>query len=558
MKKIIILILPLLFLVGSCDIEKEPYTAFSDTQVFETIEGLEAATLGAYDLIKQSAFSRGFHRAAEFGSDDVSLSGTTSSPLFFSYNYNHLQNDGQSNALWETCYRAIVTCNKIIENTSPGNDPRTDHIIGENHFLRGFLYFVLVNLWGRPYNQDPNTNLGMPLKLSGDLHDLPPRSTVAETYAQIEKDLLESASLMAGYTRPPTQYNWFASVDAANALLARMYVYMENNEKAIEFADKVINSGRFELLQGEDFARYPTFRPEDNKETIFANRQVRDIDHQRWNAISSIYAHIDGIGWGEMYISQPFRDLINRYPEDLRRNFIRPQYTFGPGEDPQYWIIYIEITDPVMEKSMFRFYNVELNENTGVWEYVKDEQTLQVQTETVNDNTLHYIFEDGVKTYVELQYRMTHRNGYPHWFNIKNLGQEGQAHLWSPIYIRLAEMYLIKAEAYSKLGDDQKAIDNVNIIRQRARIPLYNIDIPVPDGMTSLDVVLQERRLELAFEIHRRFDVFRNGRTMDRRYPGTHDRGEDANMLIPPDHPRVVYFIPERQRLAQPNLINNP
>ena len=107
-------------------------------------------------------------------------------------------------------------------------------------------------------------------------------------------------------------------------------------------------------------------------------------------------------------------------------------------------------------------------------------------------------------------------------------------------------------------GSGEDAIDEVNIIRQRARIPLYNLDIQVPDGMTSLDVVLQERRLELAFEIHRRFDVFRNGRTMDRRYPGTHDRGEDANMLIPPDHPRVVYFIPERQRLAQPNLINNP
>jgi starch-binding outer membrane protein, SusD/RagB family len=127
-------LLPILFLVGSCEIEKEPSTSFSDTQVFSGVEGLEAATLGAYDLIKQPAFSRGYHRAAEFGSDDVSLSGTTSSPLFFSYNYNHLQDDAQSNALWETCYRAIVTNNKIIENAVRGESARMDHIIGENYF----------------------------------------------------------------------------------------------------------------------------------------------------------------------------------------------------------------------------------------------------------------------------------------------------------------------------------------------------------------------------------------------------------------------------------------
>ncbi len=285
---------------------------------------------------------------------------------------------------------------------------------------------------------------------------------------------------------------------------------------------------------------------------------MRDIDHQGWGAVSSIYAHIDGIGWGEMYISKPFRDLIDRYPEDLRHNFISPQYTFSLGEDPEYCIIYIRTTDPVMEKKMFRTYNVELNQNTGIWEYVKDNEVLEVQTEASGDETLYYIFEDGVKTYVDLEYRMQTRNGYPRWYNIKNLGQEGQAHLWSAVYIRLAEMYLIKAEAYSKLGNDGLAIEYVNVIRERAQIPLYDLDIPIPPEMTSLDIVLEERRLELAFEIHRRFDVFRNGGTIDRRYPGTHDVGEDAIMQIPADHPRVVFFIPERQRLAQPNLVNNP
>jgi hypothetical protein len=95
------------------------------------------------------------------------------------------------------------------------------------------------------------------------------------------------------------------------------------------------------------------------------------------------------------------------------------------------------------------------------------------------------------------------------------------------------------------------------VIRQRAGIPLYQTDIAIPADKTVFDIVMQERRMELAFEAHRRYDVFRNNLTLDRRYPGTHDRG-NALMTVPSNHPRVVEYIPEPQLLAQPNLINNP
>ena len=98
------------------------------------------------------------------------------------------------------------------------------------------------------------------------------------------------------------------------------------------------------------------------------------------------------------------------------------------------------------------------------------------------------------------------------------------------------------------------ALDDINIIRQRAGIPIYT---SVPDGKTALEIVLEERQLELAFEAHRRYDIFRNGLTLDRRYPGTHDRG-NALLTIPANHARVVDFIPEEQILAQPNLEQNP
>ena len=85
-----------------------------------------------------------------------------------------------------------------------------------------------------------------------------------------------------------------------------------------------------------------------------------------------------------------------------------------------------------------------------------------------------------------------------------------------------------------------------------------NLAGPINGVKTVLDVVLDERRLELAFEGHRRYDVYRNGGIMNRRYPGTHLNNSNAFFEIPSDHARVVEFIPEQQIILQPSLIQNP
>ena len=61
-----------------------------------------------------------------------------------------------------------------------------------------------------------------------------------------------------------------------------------------------------------------------------------------------------------------------------------------------------------------------------------------------------------------------------------------------------------------------------------------------------LDVVLEERRLELAFEGQRAGDLYRNNRPMVRAYPGFHSL-DRYNQTISPTHPRVVFFIPDRE-----------
>ena len=88
--------------------------------------------------------------------------------------------------------------------------------------------------------------------------------------------------------------------------------------------------------------------------------------------------------------------------------------------------------------------------------------------------------------------------------------QEQSKHLWSPIISRLAEMYLIRAEAnYEKGGSVQATLDDINILRERAGIPEWTMEnIATAESGNPKDVhkiIEEERMLELAWEGHRRF-----------------------------------------------------
>lgn len=149
------------------------------------------------------------------------------------------------------------------------------------------------------------------------------------------------------------------------------------------------------------------------------------------------------------------------------------------------------------------------------------------------------------------------KNGIEVYYISKFSFQGGSPTLSSPILFRLAEMYLNKAEAAAKAGNANTALDNVDEIRKNRGLQnaLYNRVLPT--GKTALDVVLKERRIELAFEGHRSFDVYRNKRSMNRTYWGYHLAGlkesdinlaaapaNYPNMVVPATSARIIYYIP--------------
>jgi tetratricopeptide (TPR) repeat protein len=489
--------------LAACELAVEPYTGQSADRALGTIEGLRAATLGNYHILVGDGYvnySKVLFYTGEFPSDDVSLSGTTSDPLFYVYNYAHFPNMGFTPVIWQEAYRLIYGANQVIEHIQEGISPELDQLEGENLFLRALAHFHLVTLFARPYAQGRD-NPGVPIIRSTQAAaERPSRSSVGEVYDFIVADLRKASELM---TIP--QENSRASREVAYALLSRVYLYLDEKEAAVEYAGKVIASGRYQLLDTETFKRANELPPESEPGTIFAIKHTA-ADDKEWGSIGSMYYQSPGgVGWGEMYASRSYRELLGRYPEDARHAFIEPQYK----RDASGEIVRDANGQPVLET----------------------------------------------------------RNGYPRYYVDKFSYEQGMVTLSSPTVLSLAEVYLNRAEAYAKLGRDAEAIADVNQIRSRAGLSgaaLYSV-ADLKWNATVLDVVLEERRLELAFEGHRKYDLFRNGRPLVRDYPGTHlnptNPGVDAGagtQVIPPSHARVVFFIPEREIELNPRLSQNP
>jgi hypothetical protein len=124
------------------------------------------------------------------------------------------------------------------------------------------------------------------------------------------------------------------------------------------------------------------------------------------------------------------------------------------------------------------------------------------------------------------------KNGVTIYYIKKFSDQENLSTLSSPVMLRLAEVYLTRAEALANMsGHVDEALADVNEIRtNRMLVPEdgslgdYLIDA-ARDGITQdniIDIVLKERRIELAFEGHRIFDLLRNGKDLIRNYWGFH------------------------------------
>ena len=582
------------FGMTGCNLDITMYDGVMEEQ-FDNKNLLELSQ-GSYRLLKNDGglIDNGYYFWA-FGADDVTWNGTSTGSTFKLYDYSRNIASSTTEYTWELGYRVIGNCNKIIEIIQGlGNESTREQTImmGENYYLRALSYFLLVNEFAQPYSNNPTQNPGLPLKLTSDPNDLPQsRSTVAEVYDQVVLDLKDAITYLTLQQGETPKSNIYATKEAAEALLARVYLYMENWDGAWEMANKVITSGRFELERGNRFATYSQLIPEDNKETIFAVRRTLDKDDDGYSRIGSMYIRIDGSGWEEMSPSSRYLELLelhlnaNDMPQDLRSKFIVKRYVEDgvadytpvgyPNNVYEDWTFAYAVKQANTANYEYKQLDVE-KQADGTFLITKDASKFQsatIQEEAYNTGTRYYVVgQDGNKYIGRIEPKVfdaSTKRGKSSLFLVYAINkcsyQEQSKHLWSPIISRLAEMYLIRAEAnYEKGGSVQATLDDINILRERAGIPEWTMEnIATAESGNPKDVhkiIEEERMLELAWEGHRRFDVFRWRHTMDRRYPGGHTIAQgDKFYEIPYNSPSVCEFIPQLQYDAYPyKLEQNP
>ena len=423
--------------------------------------------------------------------------------------------DGITN-LYKNYYTPILGCNAALDylHTVSGTEDELNYVQAQALALRSFYYFRLVNIYGQPYNYNKNA-LGVPLKLNSNMETTAPvRQTVGEVYEQIVKDLTEAERL---YKKLPENLQWTASGNRVNLpfvqlLLSRVYLYMENWEKAAEYAEAVISNPNLSLYN-----------------------------------LTTIISKTSGTGTGGTGTGGT-----------------------GTGNNTPIYRLYIHAkTNPEV---IWR-YGSPSDDASGSWIFLKgsdedNEETLPVFK--ASDDLLE-IFdkpnsgEDTRKLgYILYSQSKDKKTTIP--AAIGKISQNSEGIIKSTDFtrsFRLAEAYLNFAEAKAMLSQNgdatgrAQAIEKINELRRYRVHDSKDISTLVPDAESLVNFIRDERRRELCFEDHRWFDLRRYGMpsiTHEWRADETTTlvytlEKEDNNYTIP---------LPEAAIEANTALVQNP
>ena len=568
MKKILVIIFATIA-ISSCKVDREPYGSLQSEKINQNPEeSIDGLLNGVYAQLK--AWSDPMHRLGEYAGDNMMIRGSSTDPFYEFISFARTPNNSRLTTFWDSGYKAVAQASNVINLIPQGKNATLDSKLGECYYVRGMMYFYLVRAFGRPYYQSPETNLGVPI-VNGTPKDvinlnLPDRSTVKATYEQAISDLKKAEELITVNKGPV-----FASKGAAQAMLSRIYLYRSgtyenpnqaNAQLAVDYANKVIaSSTTYSLLPRDQFMKYNTLTPENNRETIFAIKRVASefsgSDH--YYGIGGMYSNIGGQGWGEMYASAKYIGLLNETgrndwrPDkykivDARAAFIEP--TYSKNAAGAYTEVFRFIKDDAGNVVNYVQATVTRNGNTITCTEGTDVYTLTPLNAAQESYTINY--KNG-KTYTGfIDYFITLNRVYPQFYIVKDSREGEDSQLHSPVISRLGEVYLNRAEAYAKLQRFTEALGDLNTIRTRS---IVNGGYASLNAANAGDLIDKERQLELAYQAERSFDVFRNGKELSRQYPGP----QNQNVSIVATDFRVIYYIPQSAINSYPGkLTQNP
>jgi len=481
----------------ACDdnLEEKPLDFLNSDVLLVNPQGFNSAITGLYEGVRWVYFREdGARSQAMFLGTDVAMTGDRTLADF--KNYKTWVNPTQISVqhYWDAMYLYVIPrANTIIDyadrpSTTWASEEEKNRVVAEARFFRAYAYNFLANLYG-----------GVPIVeglLRAPKSDFE-RATREEVYDFARQDL-EFASQWLPATPPQ---DGRISKGAADHLLTEVYINLKQYDKAITSATQVINGGQHRLMTAR-FGKYVS-QPGDVISDLHAqdnqNRSAGNME-TLWNlqfeprttpggtVLNGQFAAVNWLrAWGPTWwsINDPAgKTGMVLSTDTLGRGvgWVRPtdyySYTVWRGNP----------TDVRNSKYNIRrsyYYN---NPASAFFKQKVD------PTKTTVDTMVQYY---PMITKIEGTAELTEGANY------------GRA--FKDVYLmRLAETYLLRAEAYFLKNQLQEAANDINVIRARANAT------PVAPNQVSLDYILDERARELIIEENRRLTLNRMGRLAER------------------------------------------
>lgn len=491
----------------ACEKQLEEYnpSGLTAETVYTTPAGFETLVNAAYSYTRWWYGKEDGYSASEMGTDLWQRGAGDVNPDLT--DYTTLQGSSRAlESLWGKLYAAVNLCNAGINRV--GNSGMTDAQKkvreGELRFLRAFYYWHIVETWGGVHFTTSETTT---------VQTTANRTPVETFYTQIFEDLNFAVANLPNTVSAATDYGRVTK-PAAEAFLAKMYLTRGQNKQAADLAQKVISGYNFALQQR--YADLWSMTNLENREIVWAVNYSRELSlNDKRDDVLYPDGHPRGgnnghLLWTMKYDDQPgmTRDIANG----------RPFNRYMPS------LFLLNLFDETKDSRYLASFKTTWIANTAVAGRlaVNDTAILATKKEipTSVENAKRYRIYDLSKVYNpstgavvgdRLHYVCLRKFDDPTRPTIAEEQSARDAYI-----IRLADVYLMAAEAEFKQGNTARAVELINVVRRRAAIPGRENAMLITAADLSLDFILDERARELAGEQLRWFDLKRTNKLVER------------------------------------------
>ena len=506
LNKFIVIILLAIFTACSSDIldETPPHFIATDN-LYMSFEGLETGINGLYSLVRSEREGFGTQLIADMvmnGTDNICTNHRLAGFNTIAFEWGDVNNPSQDfySNVFEWLYSIVNASNTIIEFVEKNSDDidwkdidNKNRVLAEARAVRGWAYRHLSFGWGDvPLNLDPS--IGSFIKTDWQ------RAPVSEVREQIISDLLFAEKIIPNEAFLPGRM----TKGAVQHYLSEMYLTINKPDSGLYWANQVINNGAYRLITNrygvksnqpgvpfmDMFQDGNTNREEGNTEALWVFQFENNV-----------------IGGGTNGIMR--RHHISRYV-NINIGGVAPlQYTIERGG---YGLGRMSLTKWAIN-------NYEPQDDRGSHYAIRKFFILRDATDNAPSaadrlppgwnygDTLHLNWN------VDISPQSNSRTNWPYSRKVEDVDPaniSGSNGFKDAIYLRIAETYLLRAEAQYLLGNLDNAAESINILRRRANAS----EISASD--VTIDFILDERSRELVLEEHRRYTLLRTGKWLER------------------------------------------